>query len=165
MSNAPRKRDSGGTAAFPLTMVDPDDPILHAQADEVTDIDGKLWTLALRMRATLIEHEGAALAAPQVGHGVQLVVTVYGDIVINPQVTKATVGRTIVEPEGCLSLPGRTFTVPRAKRCTLVGHNLAGEQIGVGLKGFPARLWQHECDHLAGVLIGDGTWPEIEATT
>lgn len=141
-----------------MALVGRDHPALHQPAEKITDIDGQLWQLVVRMRATLIAQQGAGLAAPQVGRPLALVVTAAGDVVINPHVEPH--GRLIAGPEGCLSLPGRVYEVERAKRCVLTGFNLAGEEVAVGLNGFHARLWQHELDHLNGVLISE-QWPEI----
>lgn len=134
---------------------------LHTPAEKITEIDGALWQLVVRMRATLIAQQGAGLAAPQIGRSLALVVTAAGDVVINPQLELH--GKTITGPEGCLSLPGRVYEVERRKRCVLTGYNLAGEEIAVGITDFQARLWQHEMDHLAGVLISE-QWPEIRAS-
>lgn len=142
----------------PMAMVGRKHEALHTAAEPIEVIDGALWSLAARMRATLIKLQGAGLAAPQVGQSKALVVTATGDVVLNPRVELD--GRMVPGPEGCLSLPGRCYEVERAERCTLFGVNLAGDETSVGITGFLARLWQHEVDHLDGVLICE-SWPEI----
>lgn len=142
----------------PMQLVGRDHPVLHTPAEPVTDIDQELWLLVMRMRATLIARGGIALAAPQVGRPLRLIVTAYDDVALNPSIE--THGKATPWVEGCLSLPGRWYEVPRFDKVTLTATSLGGEEIVTGVQGDYARLWQHEIDHLDGVLIAE-RWPEV----
>jgi len=104
------------------------------------------------MLATRKAHEGAGLAAPQVGKAVQLVVI--GEIVmINPMIlwTKGSVENE----EGCLSFPGQTFTVSRASQVGVGCQDLDGVFWRSLFEGFWAACFQHELDHLDGITVED----------
>lgn len=101
-----------------------------------------------------------ALAAPQVGRSVALVVTKAGDIVLNPSVYLDVDSQLITDTEGCLSLPGKTYLVDRYLRCSVEGYSLDWEPMKFDVHGLEARLWQHEGDHLEGRLISE-RWPEV----
>lgn len=132
-------------------------PALHTPADPVEEITGTLRTLAERMRVTMQRARGTAIAAPQVGHTLQLVVR--SDVtVFNPRVH--TDGRLVPGLEGCLSIPGRTFEVERWDRATVTGLRDDETPIEIELTGWEARVWQHELDHLDGRLI-IGRYPEV----
>jgi peptide deformylase len=101
------------------------------------------------------------LAAPQVGRSIGLVVTKAGDVVVNPHVYLDTSERMVTDTEGCLSLPGRVYLIERAVRCTVRGVTLDWEPLEFEAYGVEARLWQHEGDHLNGVLISS-LGPEVK---
>ncbi len=117
----------------------------------------KLHQLAREMFEAMIHHRGIGLAAPQVGHSIRLVViatpggpTAY----VNPEVVKFSWRKVDME-EGCLSLPGVFGVVRRSQQVTVSYVTLGGKTVQEELKGMMARVYQHEVDHLNGVLFPD----------
>src|SRR4051812_12338934 len=134
------------------------DPVLKQAATEVSDIDGSLARLADDMIVTMHAAPGLGLAAPQVG--VQKRFFVYdlqdGDgpkTMINPRIVESR-GEWTYE-EGCLSVPGLAWEIVRPKEIHLVGYDLDGNEVSVEADEILARLFQHELDHLDGVLLLD----------
>ena len=130
------------------------DPVLRRRADDVTDIDGRLARLADDMLVTMYHAPGIGLAAPQVGVRKRLFVYDVGEgpqVLVNPTVTESD-GEWVYE-EGCLSVPGLTFEILRPKQVHLTGLDLDGNQVSVEADELLARLFQHELDHLDGVLL------------
>jgi peptide deformylase len=132
------------------------DPVLKQRAAEVTDIDGALARLADEMLTTMYEAPGLGLAAPQVG--VQRRLFVYDlmddagpQVVVNPTISEAR-GEWVYE-EGCLSVPGLSWDIVRPKEVHLTGYDLDGNEISIEADELVARLFQHELDHLDGVLL------------
>ena len=133
------------------------DPVLKQRAADVTEVDGKLKRLADDMLVTMYDAPGLGLAAPQVG--VQKRLFVYdlsGDgteprIVVNPVISE-TRGEW-VHDEGCLSVPGLFFPIVRPKEVHLTGYDLDGNEVSIEADELQARLFQHELDHLDGVLL------------
>ncbi len=132
------------------------DPVLRQRASVVDAIDGTLKQLADDMTQTMYEAPGVGLAAPQVG--VQKRVFVYdaGDgagpfTVVNPVISEAR-GEWTYE-EGCLSVPGLSWPIVRPKEVHLTGYDLDGNELSVEADEFLARVFQHEVDHLDGVLL------------
>jgi len=130
------------------------DPVLKQVAREVDQVDGSLVRLVDDMVETMYDSEGAGLAAPQVG--VQKRLFVY-DVGEGPQ---AIVNPTIVEAdgewyhdEGCLSIPGLRLGIVRPNRVHIVGYDLDGNEISLEGDEFLGRVFQHEVDHLDGVLM------------
>ena len=119
------------------------------------------------MIETMLEYHGVGLAAPQVHEGVRLFVAVLntrdpvGDepdadpvAIINPEITP--VGGDLVEGwEGCLSIPDIRGQVPRAREITVRGMDRKGSALELRVHDFPARVIQHETDHLDGILFFD----------
>lgn len=135
----------------PIALVGRKHPALARPADEVTDFDDA-HRLARRMIATLQRLRGHALAAPQVGWSKQLVVSRTLTLA-NPRIV-ATKGEVVVQEEGCLSLPGRWFLVPRYETVTVLAQNLDGDEVEFTTHDpIQARMWAHEADHLAGELL------------
>ncbi|MEJ7930008.1 peptide deformylase [Ramlibacter sp. AN1015] len=142
------------------------DPRLLRPARPFTEFDTpQLHQLVRDMFDTMADAHGAGLAAPQIGIDLQLVI--FGSDAPNPRYPDAPiVPRTIllnpvITPlgdeveegwEGCLSVPGLRGVVPRFKRIRYTGVDLQGRPIEREAEGFHARVVQHECDHLAGVL-------------
>ncbi len=132
------------------------DPVLRQTAVEVTEIDARLVQLAADMVATMYEAPGIGLAAPQVG--VQKRMFVY-DIhdetgphtIVNPVISEAR-GEWVFE-EGCLSVPGLSWEIVRPKEVHLTGLDLDGNEVSVDADELLARMFQHEVDHLDGVLL------------
>ncbi|HEU4622597.1 MAG TPA: peptide deformylase [Burkholderiaceae bacterium] len=142
------------------------DPRLLMRASEVHAFDTPELTALLRdMRETMAAHNGAGIAAPQIG--VPLRVVIFGTGAPNPRYPQAPVIpptvliNPILEPlgdameegwEGCLSVPGLRGKVPRYTQLRYRGADEHGVAIDRTVSGFHARVVQHECDHLDGVL-------------
>ncbi len=132
------------------------DPVLRQRAGEVTDIDGMLARLAEDMVVTMHEAPGLGLAAPQVGVQKRLFVyDLYDDegprAIVNPSISEAR-GEWAYE-EGCLSVPGLAWEILRPKEVYLTGWDLDGNEVAVEADDLVARLFQHELDHLDGILL------------
>lgn len=133
-----------------------EDPVLRKKARSITKISKKLRTLAKDMLETMYHANGVGLAAPQVGISERMVVIDVGSgplILINPEITKKEGENRDVE--GCLSLPGRSEYVTRAERVWVTALDLNGKQINLTGEGLLARAFQHEIDHLNGILFID----------
>jgi peptide deformylase len=132
------------------------DPVLRKVAEEITDVDGKLVKLAEDMLDTMYAEPGLGLAAPQVGVGRRLFVYDIGDgpeVIVNPVISEAR-GEWVYE-EGCLSVPGLYWEIVRPKEIHLTGYDLDGNEISLEADELLARLFQHELDHLDGVMLID----------
>ena len=132
------------------------DPVLKQRAAEVTDIDGTLARLVEDMVDTMYAAPGLGLAAPQVGVQKRLFVYDLGDgegpkAIINPTVSEHR-GEWEYD-EGCLSVPGLYFPIVRPKEVHLTGFDLDGNEVSIEADELQARLFQHELDHLDGVLL------------
>jgi peptide deformylase len=141
------------------------DPLLLQVAAPVRGFDTpELHALLADMRDTMAALDGAGLAAPQIG--VSLRVVIFG-MEYNPRYPEAEpvpyteLVNPVLEPlgevmeegwEGCLSVPGMRGVVPRWQRLRYSGFTPAGEAIEREVEGFHARVVQHECDHLDGIL-------------
>lgn len=138
------------------------DPVLKSAAASVADIDGKLVRLVDDMFDTLHESRlGIALAAPQIGVQKQIFVWDLDDepmVVINPEIVEAR-GEWVYD-EGCLSIPGLYVEMVRPKEVLLRGVDLEGETVEIEADELLARLFQHELDHLHGVLMFDRMEPD-----
>lgn len=136
-----------------IKLGDPNQAILFKQAEPVVAFDGVLHTLLDAMRATMRANDGQGLAAPQVGHGLRAIVLGDGKWpeLINPQivVTKGSERRR----EACLSVPGLSVEVERAKKVVVTAQDRNGQPFTASVRGPVARLIQHEVDHLDGLLI------------
>jgi len=138
------------------------DPVLRMKANEVEAFDDELESLAERMIALMHDADGIGLAATQVG--IVRRVFVFSNegedtVVVNPVLTKAS-KETETDEEGCLSLGPVRMPVERSLKVTLEGADVHGEPVRLELEGLPARVVQHETDHLDGTLIIDRTDPE-----
>ncbi len=134
------------------------DPVLRQRAPEVTEIDGRLKILADDMVTTMYEAPGVGLAAPQIGVQKRLFVYDLHDEkgprhIVNPKVSESR-GEWTFE-EGCLSVPGLSWPIVRPKEVHLTGFDLDGNEISIEADEFEARVFQHEVDHLDGVLLVD----------
>lgn len=135
------------------------DPILKTRAALVKVFDGSLERLAEDMLATMREQEGVGLAANQVGRLKRILVAAVEDdeyVLVNPVIEEASETTESV-PEGCLSIPGIQVEVERPTEITISGQGASGEPIRIEAEGLLARVFQHEVDHLDGVLILDRT--------
>ncbi len=130
------------------------DPVLTQRAAEVDDLNGALVRLADDMLTTMYDAPGLGLAAPQVGVQKRLFVYDAGDgprVIVNPTIAESR-GEWLYE-EGCLSVPGLSWDIVRPKEIHLTGYDLEGREVSVEADELLARLFQHELDHLDGVLL------------
>jgi len=137
-------------------IVQEPDPVLHKRAKEVTEITPKIIKLIDDMVDTMYDAEGVGLAAPQVGILKRIIVIDCGDEtglieMINPEII-AKEGEQL-GPEGCLSIAGISGDVLRAMTVTVKGLNRHGEEITITGSELLARAFQHEVDHLNGILF------------
>lgn len=140
-----------------LIVKDPD-PVLREVAKEVTKFNPNLKKLLKDMAATMYDAEGVGLAAPQIGISKRVIVVDVGDEnglveMVNPVIVEQE-GEQL-GPEGCLSIPNLNGEVRRADRIVVKGQNGDGEPITVNATGYFARAFQHEIDHLNGILFTD----------
>lgn len=142
-----------------LKIIHYPDPRLRKVAEPVTKFDADLHRLTERMFELMREEQGVGLAAPQVGVNLRLfVMNASGKpeddrVIVNPVLTDAE-GNEVGE-EGCLSLPKIRANIDRAVTLTLTAQDENGNPIKETATGFIARVWQHEFDHLNGVMLID----------
>ncbi len=147
------------------TIVTIPDPVLRRKARPVTAFDAKLQSLIDDMIETMRAAPGVGLAAPQVGVSDRLLVVEYGDeedddapkrlyVIVNPDL-KVTSQETETGVEGCLSVPGLLGEVERSLAVTVKGQNRHNQPVKVKAQGWLARIFQHEIDHLNGVVFTD----------
>jgi peptide deformylase len=138
------------------------DPVLKSEAAKVTEIDGKVARLVDDMFETLYnDQSGIAIAAPQIGVQKQVFVwDVDGETmaVINPEIVESD-GEWVYD-EGCLSIPGLYVEMLRPNRVLMRGWTLDGDEVEIEADELMGRLFQHEIDHLHGVLMFDRMTPE-----
>jgi peptide deformylase len=130
------------------------DPVLKQVARPVDDIDGSLIRLVDDMVETMYESEGAGLAAPQVGVQKRMFVYDVGDgpeVMINPTIVESA-GEWYYD-EGCLSIPGLRLGIVRPEKVLIRGLGIDGEELSIEADEFLGRVFQHEVDHLDGVLM------------
>jgi peptide deformylase len=142
-------------------------PVLHSKALEVTEFNDDLRQLVQDMYETMDEAPGVGLAAPQVGVNLRVFVydwdaedgTAQRGVVINPvlSISEVPSGEADweTESEGCLSVPGERFPLRRAESATLTGVDLEQNPVHIEANGWFARIFQHEFDHLEGILYVD----------
>ena len=137
------------------------DPILKKKCPQVDNIVDNLVTLTENMIETMYKASGLGLAANQVGVSSGLfVIDVAIErekrdpvVIINPVITASE--DEILGEEGCLSIPEMFTEVKRAQRVEVKGHDLNGNEVRYEAEGFLASAFQHEMDHLNGVLLWD----------
>ena len=133
------------------------DPALRARSEPIERIDEEIRSLADDMVETLIKRVGYGLAAPQVGVAQRLIVVDVDEklyVLANPEIVEMSEER-VLGIEGCLSLPGIETGVERAKRVTVEGLTLDNGRISIEAESLLARVFQHEVDHLNGILFID----------
>jgi peptide deformylase len=152
------------------TIVYVPDEVLRRKARAVTKFDDKLQTLIDDMVETMRQAPGVGLAAPQVNISERVIVVEYYEdeekaeedentskrlyAVVNPEITRRS-AETELGVEGCLSIPGFNGEVERHLAVTVKGQNRHGQPLTLKLKNWTARIFQHEIDHLNGVLFTD----------
>jgi len=130
------------------------DPGLRQETNEVTTFDAALARLAEDMISVMYEAPGVGLAANQIGVRKRMFVYDIGtgpEVIVNPRITEAD-GEWSYE-EGCLSVPGLYWPIVRPKEVHLTAQDLAGEPISREGDELLGRVFQHEVDHLDGVLL------------
>ena len=147
----------------PLEIIKIGHPTLTMIADEIPLIDIKTeetQTLIDDMMVTMKKAGGVGLATPQVNRSLRLFVMTpksfgQAEAVINPTIEYLSEAGKKDSNEGCLSIPGKNFTVERYKKINVTYFNRKGEYIAEQAKGFRAIVFQHEYDHLNGIMISD----------
>jgi peptide deformylase len=135
------------------------DPILRKKGEIVTDFGPETQKLFDDMIETMYQEDGVGLAAPQIGVSKQIFVAsptmTEGEeyVFVNPQILEAQ-GREF-GLEGCLSLPGISGEIPRARKIKFRALDRNGKPVEMEVKDFFARIVQHETDHLNGILLVD----------
>ena len=133
------------------------DPVLKTPAAAITNIDGKVVRLVDDMFDTLYSSDsGIGLAAPQIGVQKQIFVWEIDDVpmvVINPEIVESS-GEWLYD-EGCLSIPGLYVEMLRPNEVLMRGLDLDGNAVEIEANELMGRLFQHEVDHLQGVLMFD----------
>ncbi|KAB5521078.1 hypothetical protein DKX38_025397 [Salix brachista] len=152
----------------PLKIVEYPDPILRAKNKRIDTFDDNLKKLVDEMFDVMYKTDGIGLSAPQVGINVQLMVFNPADehgegdeiVLVNPRVNKYS-KKTVLFNEGCLSFPGIYADVKRPESVKIDARDINGARFTVNLSGLPARVFQHEFDHLEGILFFDRMTEEV----
>lgn len=154
--------------ATPLEISQLGDPILRLVAQPIFNIqDQSIQTLIDNLLATLIRSNGVGIAAPQVGKPCRLLIVasrpnaryphapvMEPTVMINPQLVSHS-GEVVKDWEGCLSVPGIRGLIPRYRQIEVEFTSREGERVRQELTDFVARIFQHECDHLNGMVFLD----------
>lgn len=141
------------------------EPVLRRKARKVTEFTKDFEKLVDDMIETMREAPGVGLAAPQIGISERVIVVEYGDeedeeapkklyVVANPEITSAS-EQIVSGIEACLSVPGLVGEVERYYGVTVKGLNRKGKPVKIKAQGWLARIFQHEMDHLDGVVYTD----------
>jgi peptide deformylase len=145
------------------------DAVLRRKARTIAKVDKNLQALIDDMVETMREAPGVGLAAPQVGLSERLIVVEYYErpedeekedapkkvwALLNPEIVKAST-ETVMGVEGCLSIPGLVGEVERNAAIQVKGLNRHGKPVKIKAEGWLARIFQHEIDHLNGILFPD----------
>jgi len=154
------------------TIVTPPEPVLRRKARPVNKFDENLQTLIDDMVETMRDAPGVGLAAPQVGVSDRVIVVEYAEqeeveegqepkevepklyVMVNPEIVKSSPD-TVLGVEGCLSVPGLLGEVERNYEVRIKALNRHGQPMKLKAEGWLARIFQHEIDHLNGVLFTD----------
>ena len=151
-----------------LDIVLEGDPRLRQKSVKIRQVDDSIRRLADDMYETIPAAEGVAVAAPQVGVTRRLIVIRYTEVdeendedegeeiayrLVNPEIVRGHGNE--VGLEGCLSIPGWVGEVPRFESITVKGTDMDNKPVRVKASGYLARIFQHEIDHLEGILFTD----------
>jgi peptide deformylase len=139
------------------------DSVLRMQAPPVEDFDDDLKRLATRLGELMKDANGVGLAATQVGVLRRIFVFARDEddiaVLVNPEIVRRS-DEAEIDDEGCLSIQGVTMPVERSTSVRIEGRDANGKEVAYDLEGTPARIVQHELDHLDGTMILDRTTPE-----
>ena len=127
--------------------------VLKKKAEEVKEITPEIKELIFNMKETLQNAQGVGLAAPQIGE-LKRIIIVEREAFLNPKIIKKS-EETEIKEEGCLCIPGLFLKIKRAIEVEIEAQKEGGESIKIKAKGLLARIFQHEIDHLDGILILD----------
>jgi len=136
------------------------DPVLRKVSEEVAQIDETIKTLVQDMFRVLKDEGGIGLAAPQIGVSKRIIVVSIKErgfeklALVNPVIEYFSSEIDVME-EGCLSLPGISAEVYRASRVVVKGFTRSGRAVEITANDLLARVFQHEIDHLNGILFID----------
>ena len=137
-----------------LTIRQYGDPVLKERARDIEDIDAAVVSLVDSMVETMYAAPGMGLAANQIGVQRRIFVYDVGEgarVVINPRIVESA-GEWVYE-EGCLSIPGLSWEIVRPDEVHLIGLDLDGNEVSVEAAEIEGRVFQHELDHLDGILL------------
>jgi peptide deformylase len=143
-----------------LTLVPTEAPGLHTPSAEVSVEEIATPEFQAYLDAliqTMIESDGVGIASPQIGRNIRAVVVQMPqgpECFMNPVITKRS-DAMVESEEGCLSVPGDYGIVMRHKRVSVDAVNRHGRRVSLDLKNFPAIVFQHEIDHVNGILYID----------
>ncbi|XP_020223342.1 peptide deformylase 1B, chloroplastic [Cajanus cajan] len=144
----------------PLKILEYPDPKLRARNKRIVTFDDSLNKLVHEMFDVMYKTDGIGLSAPQVGINLRLMVfNPVGErgegeeiVLVNPRVSKYSKKLTLFN-EGCLSFPGINADVKRPESVKIDAYDVNGKRFSVNLSDLPARIFQHEFDHLQGILF------------
>lgn len=152
-----------------LDIITPINPLLRQPANKVRALSPKVQTLIDDMIETMRAAPGVGLAAPQVAVSQRVIVVEFGEpsedpeappsppdlyALINPEIVRRS-QEQVIGVEACLSIPGFAGEVERSTAVTVKGINRQGDEVKIKAEGWLARIFQHEIDHLNGVLFID----------
>lgn len=138
-----------------LNIIKYPEKVLRGRAKEIKEISSEIHKLIDDMIATMYQAKGVGLAAPQVSIPLRVIIvdTPKGALpVVNPDIYWKS-RKKIKEDEGCLSVPGFFFEIPRSQKVRVRGLSREGKQIEIKAEDLVARIFQHEVDHLNGKLV------------
>ena len=134
------------------------DPILRKKCEEVEEITTEIKTLIDTMAETMEKNQGVGLAAPQIGISKRIIVMKRDTeksrllALVNPRIIKKST-ETDMQEEGCLSFPDIFLAITRAREVEVEGLDGDGRKITIQANGLVARIFQHEVDHIDGILF------------
>jgi len=148
-----------------LKIYDYTDDVLRQEAQPVDVFDENLQELINDMIETMRAAPGVGLAAPQVGVSKRVIVVEFGSeddetipaqvyVLVNPETVQQS-KESVIGIEGCLSVPGFAGEVSRAQVVTVTGQDQHGKKVKIRAQGWLARIFQHEIDHINGILYTD----------
>lgn len=137
-------------------VINDQDELLRRKAHPVNNLTPNILKLLDNMKDTMYYYQGVGLAAPQIGVSKRVIVVDVGEgpiEVVNPVIVESE--GLDEDTEGCLSVPGIAGEVPRYTVVTVTGLDRQGQEVRQRAEGFLARVFQHEIDHLEGILFTD----------